>query len=415
MSNPTNLGRRSFLQGATAIGALGLSPALGFAVPAWHPSAVTRVAVIGCGPWGRQIISELHGLEGAEVVAVADPVASRLKAGLRKGPTATGFASLAEIREAKLDVQAVVIATPSHLHTELVLEALGAKFPVYCEAPMATTPGDVKAIEAAAKAAGVPFTCGLLVRSNPLYAHARNFVRSGAIADFVGFRAQHHEKTTWNSPAVNRADEKALNWRLDPELSLGLAGEFGVHQFDVIHWYTGMYPSAVRGDGSIQLHRDGRKMHDTVHLDMEYPGHRMLRYDATIANSFQKRFELFHGTAGSVKMAQNAGWLFKESDAPTIGFEVYAGRQYFHDEEGITLVADATKLAAQERIKNGVSLQEPPLRFALKAFLLTVQEGAEPHCSATEGARASHVAIAAATAVASGERIEIDQALFTED
>jgi predicted dehydrogenase len=283
---------------------------------------------------------------------------------------------------------------------------------IYCEAPMATTAADLKAIQEAVTKAGVAFTCGLHGRSNPLYAHARNFVRSGAIQDFVGFRGQHHEKTSWYSPAVDPKDEKALNWRLDPELSLGLAGELGVHQFDVFHWYTGQYPLAVRGDGSIQLHKDGRQVHDTVHLDMEFPDDRRLRYDATIANSFQKRFEMFHGTAGAVKMAQQAGWLFKESDAPTIGFEVYAGRQQFHDEEGITLVADATKLAAQERIKNGVSLQEPPLRYSLSSFLASVQDGTETHCDVNEGARASHVAIASAEAVRTGERVEIDPDLF---
>jgi predicted dehydrogenase len=280
---------------------------------------------------------------------------------------------------------------------------------------MATSAEDLARIQAAVKTAGVPFTCGLLVRSNPLYKHARNFLRSGAIQDFVGFRGQHHQKTNWYSPAIESKDEKALNWRLDEEVSLGLAGEFGVHQFDVFHWYTGQYPLSVRGMGSIQMHDDGRKVHDTIYLDIEYPENRFLRYDATLANSFEKRFETFYGVAGAIKMAQKAGWLFKEADAPTIGFEVYAGRQQFHDEEGITLVADATKLAAQERIKDGVSLQEPPLRFSLRAFLLTLQEGAEPHCSADEGARATHVALIASEAVRTGKRIDIDPALFKKD
>lgn len=385
---------------------------MAFEAPFWSPPGNTKVAVIGCGPWGRNIASELHGLEGSEVVAVADPVASRLRSAVRKAPTAKGFRSLTEALADSVEIQAVVVATPSHLHAAIVLEALAAKLPVYCEAPMATTLEDLIAIRAAAHSAGVPFTCGLHGRSNPLYAHARDFLRSGAIADFVGFRGQHHEKTSWFSPAVESKDEAELNWRLDPELSLGLAGEFGVHQFDVFHWYTGQYPIAVRGAGSIQLHKDGRKVHDTVHLDIEFPSSRFLHYDATIANSFQKRFEMFHGTAGAIKMAQQAGWLFKEADAPTIGFEVYAGRQQFHDEEGITLVADATKLAAQERIKNGVSLQEPPLRYSLKSFLMTVQEGAETHCDVDEGARASYVAISAAKAVRTGERIELDPKQF---
>ncbi|MDE0895732.1 MAG: hypothetical protein OSB10_04030, partial [Planctomycetota bacterium] len=89
MSNSPLLPRRALLQGASALGALGLAPAMAFRTPLWNPSAVTNVAVIGCGRWGRTIASELHGLEGAKVVAVADPVASRRRSALRKAPTAT--------------------------------------------------------------------------------------------------------------------------------------------------------------------------------------------------------------------------------------------------------------------------------------------------------------------------------------
>jgi hypothetical protein len=34
--------------------------------------------------------------------------------------------------------------------------------------------------------------------------------------------------------------------------------------------------------------------------------------------------------------------MFKEADAPTQGWEVYANRQQFHNDEGITLIAGAT-------------------------------------------------------------------------
>lgn len=394
--------RRDFLKGASALGAFSLVP------PLWSPRTTTQLAVIGCGLWGRTIATELSALEGAELVAVADPVDSRRASAVRKAPGAAGYKDLRAVLAAHPGLQAVVVATPSHLHKDVVIEALDANLAVYCEAPLATTPEDLEAILAAEEAAINSVTCGLLARSNPLYAHARDFVRSGAIRDFVGFRAQHHKKQSWISPAANPADEAALNWRLDPAVSLGLAGELGVHQFDVFHWFLGEYPTAVRGHGSLQLHNDGRKVFDTINLELEFKNQRRLSYDATIANSFEKAYELFLGTAGAIKMAQDAGWLFKEPDAPTLGFEVYAGREHFHDEEGITLVVDATKLAAQERLKEGVGLQEPPLRFALKAFLAHVQEGTPRACNAVRGAKAARVAIAACEAVRTGERVEIE-------
>jgi predicted dehydrogenase len=393
--------RRDFLKGASALGAFGL------VAPPWSPSKTTKLAVIGCGRWGRSIATELVALAGAELLAVADPVDSRRASAVRKAPGAEGFTSLSEVRTAFPELQAVVVATPSHLHTAVVVEALDAGLDVYCEAPLATTTADLETLLAAEEEASGSITCGLLARSNPLYAHARDFIRSGAIRDLVGFRAQHHHKESWVSPARDPKDEAALNWRLDPAVSLGLAGELGVHQFDVFHWFLGETPTAVTGSGSLQFHKDGRKVFDTVNLQLEFKNERRLAWDATIANSFEKSYELFLGSAGAIKMAQDAGWLFKESDAPTLGFEVYAGREHFHDEEGITLVVDATKLAAQERLKEGVGLQEPPLRFALKAFIAHVQEGEPSACNSVRGAKAARVAIAAAEAVRTGRRIEI--------
>ena len=154
MSQPPHFRRREFLKGASALGAfgaLGPTPARSFVPPLWAPRAETEVAVIGAGPWGRNITSELFALEGAKVVAVADPVESRLASALRKAPGAKGFANLAEVRAAFPDLGAVFVATPSHLHAAVAIEALEANLGVYCEAPMATTPADLDAIEAAAE------------------------------------------------------------------------------------------------------------------------------------------------------------------------------------------------------------------------------------------------------------------------
>ena len=101
-------------------------------------------------------------------------------------------------------------------------------------------------------------------RSNPIYQLARTFYRSDAVRNLIAMRAQHHRKTTWRTPASDPARDRELNWRLDPNRSTGLPGEFGTHQFDVIHWYTGRYPASVRGSGAIRFYEDGRTVPDTV-------------------------------------------------------------------------------------------------------------------------------------------------------
>jgi len=144
-----------------------------------------------------------------------------------------------------------------------------------------------------------------------------------------------------------------------------------------------------------------------VRLELEYSGDKRLVYEATLANSYEGTYELFRGSMGSFRLAWTAGWMFKEADAPTLDWEVYANRQQFHDEQGITLIADATQLAAQGRLKEGVGLPEPPLHYALSDFVDACAGDAPVPCSAGEGLRAAVVGIQAQAAVRSGERLEI--------
>ena len=407
--------RRTFLKTTTgALGAMALVPDLALAAPRWRPGAKLDVALIGAGRQGRAILGELAKLEPVNVVGVCDVLDSRLSSGLRRVQGAEGFADYREMLKKKKPA-AVFVATPSHLHVEPCVAALAAGAHVFCEGPLATTVEDCRTLAQAARDAGTKFHTGMQGRSNPIYALARSFLRSGAIRDLVSFRAQYHLKNSWRTPARNAADEAALNWKLDPAVSTGLIGEFGTHQFDVFHWFLNAYPTAVRGSGSIQMHADGRTLADTVQCELTFPGDRRLLYEATLANSFEGAYELFHGTMGAVKLSWTAGWLFKEADAPTQGWEVYANRQQFHNDQGITLIADATQLAAQDRLKEGVGLPEPPLYYAVSDFVTSVLEDQPVTCSADEGLRAAVVGILAEQAVRSGETIPIDPELFTKN
>jgi hypothetical protein len=94
-------------------------------------------------------------------------------------------------------------------------------------------------------------------------------------------------------------------------------------------------------------------------LRFEFEGGSLLDYNATLANSYEGMHELLRGKNASIKLAWTHGWMFKEADAPTQGWEVYANRQQFHNDEGITLIAGATKLAEQGKLKAGVGLPTP--------------------------------------------------------
>lgn len=410
----TEQSRRDFLiQSAGALAACAIVPDLrALAAQGRAGGEPIGVALVGAGRQGRAILGELSKLPDVRVVAVCDDDESRLNAGVRRVQGAAGFADHRAMLDKAKDARAVVVATPTHLHRAVAVDALGAGRHVYCEAPLAHTVEDARAIaQAARNAHGVVFASGLEARSNPIYQLARTFFRSDAVRDAVAIEAQHFQKTSWRFPAPDAARDRAVNWRLDPAVSLGLPGELGVHQFDVALWYTDRLPSSVSGGGAVMLHDDGREVHDTTHNTLRFDRGLCMHHQASLANSFEGRHETLRGSNATIKLAWTAAWMFKEADAPTQGWEVYANRQQFHNEEGITLIADATKLAAQGKLKEGVGLPNPPLYYALADFVASVRENRPAACGAAEGARATIVAIHAARAAATGAEQTIDPAL----
>jgi predicted dehydrogenase len=373
--------RRDFIKGASTFGAMmalmgGIplqaedktngAPATGYSTV----GAPLNCALIGCGIWGREVLATLALLPNAPVVAVCEtyePFLRRAKDAAPKAQTYTDYKKLLEQK----DVQGVIVATPSHLHREIVEAALKAGKHVYCEAPLATSLEDAQAIAKAAKASvKVNFQAGLQMRSDPQRHFLLQFIRSGAMGRTIMARSQWHKKESWRRTSPNADREKSINWRLSKETSLGLIGEIGIHQLDLISWYISGHPTAVAGFGGIINWNDGRDVADTVQSVFEFPSQVNLSYDCTLANSFDADYDMIYGTDAAVMMRGNKAWMFKEADSPLLGWEVYARKDQFYQETGIALVANATKLVAlQNKPTEVVPFAETPLHYALEAFV----------------------------------------------
>jgi predicted dehydrogenase len=300
----------------------------------------------------------------------------------------------------------VIIATPTHRHRAIVADTIAAGRHVFCEAPLAATPDDCQAMAALAGGAKTVCHAGFQGRSNPTYRRAQSLARP-ELRDVVSLFGQWHRKTSWRVPAVAGENDRDANWRLDADVTTGLAGEVAAQQFDVAHWLRGRYPARVAGRGAIRLHKDGRTVADTIDVDLTWDDAVTMRYQATLANSHGGQFEVIHGINGSMRLAWTHAWMFKEADAPTQGWEVYATRQRVIDQEGIVLIANATQLAEQGQLQEGVGLPHPSLYYALMDFLKSVTAGAPVACSFQEGARASIVGILAHQAITTGRVIDV--------
>jgi len=378
------------------------------------PGPPVRLGVIGLGTWGKELIATAARLPNGPIVAVSDTYESSLRRVSEVAPNATKHKDYREILDNK-DVQGVIVATPTHLHKDIALAALQAGKHVYCEAPMAASIEDAKAIASAAKEnPKLIFQVGQQFRANPQHHHVLNFVRAGAMGKSVLARGQWHKKQSWRRASPNSEREAALNWRLNKEISTGLIGEIGIHQLDVVNWFFAKMPISVTGFGGVMWWNDGREVADTIQAVFEYPGGLRSIYDCTLGNSFDSTYDVFCGTDAAMMIRENKAWMFKEVDSPLLGWEVYARKEEFFQETGIMLVANATKLLAQgKKPAEGAADTDVPHKYSLQQFVDNINEKTAPSCGYKEGFSAAVVAIKSNEAIQKNQKILFQEDWFT--
>ena len=372
------------------------------------------VGVIGLGVQGRDILAQLAKLPNAPVVGLCDNYKSSLKRAAESAPKAERY----DDYRALLDnpkVQAVVIATPTHLHKDITLAALQAGKHVYLETPLAHSLDDARTIAQAAKAlpAKQIFQAGLAFRANPQHHHVLKFFRTGACGKTAAANSQFNKKQSWRRASPNAERERALNWRLYRETSLGLVGEIGINPIDCTSWFLNALPTAISGFGSTVLWQDDRQTPDTVQAVIEYPGGIRQVFASTLASSFGGEQQSFFGSDASILIRDNRAWMFKEADSPLLGWEVYARKDDILNEQGIALVANATKILAQgKKPAEAASDTDSPLKYALEKFVEHINDGTAPTAGWQAGFEATVTAIKANEAVSQNSRVTLEPGMF---
>ncbi|MDE2729815.1 MAG: Gfo/Idh/MocA family oxidoreductase [Bacteroidota bacterium] len=411
--------RRNFLMGGAMISGAGLVRAANIKQRPWPGNRDdVNCAIIGYGPQGRALASTLARVPGARLAAICDTYDPMLLRARRDVPEASRHTDYREVLD-NPEIKAVLIATPTHLHKDLAIDALEAGKNVYCEAPMASSIEDAQALARAARdAPNQIFQVGQIYRSNPQHRSVFQFMRSGAIGKPAMGRGQWHSKESWRRTSPNADRIRALNWRLDPEVSLGLIGESCLLQMDVAFWVLGELPSAVHGFGQIMAWPDGREVPDTVQAVLQFPSGLHMLFDATLASSFDEAYEVYFGTDSTIIFRDRGkAWMFKEVDAPMLGWEVYARRDRFYKETGIALLANATQLDAQNQDPTEDDPNvETPLWYAMQEFMDNHAFGPYPPVADwARGLEATAIAVAANRAITQRTHINIDPAWYSLD
>jgi predicted dehydrogenase len=196
------------------------------------------IGVIGVGVMGHRHADNIAGLAPrARLLGVADSdaVAARSAADCLG---ADWYANSDDLL-ARSDIQAVVIATGSDTHADLVVRAADRGKDILCEKPLALTVSDAERAAAAAKAKGVRLQVGFMRRYDPAYKEAFEAIARGDIGHPVLFAgisrdAQPPPRSYFTGARVG-----------------GLFIDSGNHDFDLARWLMQDEVSSVWASGGV--------------------------------------------------------------------------------------------------------------------------------------------------------------------
>jgi len=339
LSSPTTpaVPRRGFLK-ITAGLALGTALSSGRPLTAAERSRAPgansrlRIGLIGCGDRGCN--AHLEGLHphlatvDFEITALCDPwrvARERANAKVKAwfGREAPAFASYRDLL-ARADVDAVMIASPDHVHTTHLEAAARAGKHIYVEKPLATDlAGLVRAVDAVKKS-GVIVQVGTQLRSLPGIVGARNLFQSGALGRLSRIEEfRNAEQPYWYRYLKDvkagdvdwpeflherpmrpfRADVYS-GWYGYHEFSRGPISGFGAHFIDMVHFVTGAkFPASCVCLGGTFTWQDehGFTNPDCVQATWIYPEGFLVSSSNNLGNGFGNGRK-FYGDKGVLKV-----------------------------------------------------------------------------------------------------------------
>jgi myo-inositol 2-dehydrogenase / D-chiro-inositol 1-dehydrogenase len=257
MTIPGSSTRRSLLSSA----------AFAAAAAAQNPSPI-RTAIIGAGNRCGYLLEGVLEQPNASVTAVCDNKPDRLDkaattAAKQNPKTHRDWREVIDNKE----IEAVVIATPPHLHAEMAVAALRAGKHVYCEKPIGVNAAQVRQVVRAAKAAKSVFVTGQQLRSVQMLREAVQKIHEGIIGEVLWVKAQRHARLDLAH------DSTSADWYFDVTKSGGYLIEQSVHNLDLCNWVINAQPARASGFGGTQLYRNeptGRTIYDSATLSYEY-------------------------------------------------------------------------------------------------------------------------------------------------
>ncbi len=265
-----NLNRRDFLgRSALAGAALGCGVWSSRSLAASKsPNEKLNIAMIGTANQARFSIGNVQGENIVAICDIDDHYLAQAKKDFPKAQTYNDFRKLLE----QADIEAVVVATPDHIHAPATAAALRLGKHVYCEKPLTHTVSEARAITELAAKSKLATQMGTQIHASDNYRRVVEAIQSGAIGAVRevhtwagrswggGDRPKeeppvpaHIHWDLWLGPAPQRPYHPTYlpaTWRKWWDFGGGNIADMACHHMDLPFWALGLkHPTTIEAEG----------------------------------------------------------------------------------------------------------------------------------------------------------------------
>jgi predicted dehydrogenase len=227
---------------------------------------MTGVAIVGAGHWGPHLVRNFATLHGSQALWVVDTDDQRRKLMTERFP---GLMATESIEDVLADdrVDAVVVATPTSTHADLVEQALNAGKHVLVEKPLTTDLESAVALCQLADDLELALMVGHVFLFNSAVNAAKGYIRKGDLGD-----VRYISMTRTNLGPV----------RYDVNAAWDLAS----HDISIANYWLDSTPESVTASGGSWVTAD---IEDSVFLTLNYPGNVLVHIEASWMNPSKRR------------------------------------------------------------------------------------------------------------------------------
>lgn len=199
---------------------------------------MVTVAMVGIGKMGLSHLAMVRAHPDVQVVGVCDSIGYVLDV-LSKYTGLTTFTDFTTMLDT-VKPDAVIIATPSASHVQLIREALGRGLHVFCEKPLTLSAAESAELAAVAAEKGLVTQVGYHNRFVGAFQEVKRLLDAGAIGTVSHALAESY------GPVVLKP--KGGTWRSKRVSGGGCLYDYAAHPLDLLSWYFG---EAVSAGGTV--------------------------------------------------------------------------------------------------------------------------------------------------------------------